>query len=140
MASFKYKKIERPGLPSSYCPVLPIKITGKGELIETVALLDSGADVSAMPRGLAEILELDLSGEKTLVRGIGGASEAVKTNVEVIIQVDHERMKINLPLFVILDANIKFPFILGREVFFSQFEITFRENEHKISLKKLSRS
>ena len=56
-----------------------------------VALLDSGADVSVLPKGVAELLGIDLKGSKEEVVGVGGKVEAVETNVSIVVSGAHEK-------------------------------------------------
>lgn len=59
---FKYKTIKRPDGTQVKTPSIPLLLNGK-ENIQTIALLDSGADISAISKDLAEILGLDISGK-----------------------------------------------------------------------------
>ena len=61
--SFRYKRVKRPdGEVKS--PSIPVILSGKATKFEFVVLLDSGADISAIPKSVAELLGLDLSGKK----------------------------------------------------------------------------
>ena len=75
---FKYKTVKRPDGTEVKTPSIPILLSGK-EKIETIALIDSGADISAISKDLAEILGLDLSGEHNAAYGIGGKVDAIDT-------------------------------------------------------------
>ena len=61
--SFSYKSVKRPDGTEVKTPSIPVVFSGK-EKFETLALLDSGADISAMSEDVAEILGLDLNGER----------------------------------------------------------------------------
>ncbi len=135
---FKYKKIERPPpIPPIFSPVIPVTLKSENEQVDVIALVDSGADTCAIPKGIAEILSLDLSGEIKPVLGVGGEGKCITTKVTVIVQHGHEKYMIPVELKVILDSHDKFPVILGRKDFFEYFEITFKEIEKKIALKKV---
>ena len=58
--SFNYKTVKRPDGTSVKTPSIPILLRDK-EAFETIALLESCADISAMPKDVAEILGLDFS-------------------------------------------------------------------------------
>lgn len=134
--TFKYKLIERPEpLKPIRSPSVPITLAGPKDSIDVVALVDSGADTSAIPRGIAEILGLDLSGERENIIGIGGKSPAVKTLARITIQRGHERYSFPLKVYVLLEAE-DFPILVGRQGFFENFDVTFRENDKKLILKK----
>jgi hypothetical protein len=98
-------------------------------------LLDSGADISAMPKDVAEILGLDLSGKKEPAFGIGGQVSAVPTSVNVSIEKGHERYNFRIPVKVIL-GNYDFPVLLGRAGIFDKFKITFDHSNEKVFLKR----
>ena len=137
---FKYKKIERPPpIPPIFSPVIPVTLKSEKEQVDVIALVDSGADTCAIPKGIAEILCLDLSGEVKPILGVGGEGKSVTSKMTVIIQHRHEKYMIPVEVKVILDSHDKFPVILGRKNFFEYFEITFKEAEKKIVLKKVYR-
>lgn len=57
----KYKEIARPSpLKPTKAPVAPVVLHGKsGNPIYVVGVIDSGADITAVPKGIADLLELD---------------------------------------------------------------------------------
>lgn len=132
---FKYKIIKRPDSTTVKTPSIPIQLIGK-ERFETIALLDSGADISAIPLSIAEILGLNLNGEKSHAYGIGGKVDSIQTNMNIIIEKGHEHYNFQIPVKVIL-GNYDFPVLLGRTGFFDKFIISFDQNKEKISLKKI---
>lgn len=134
---FKYKTVKRPDNTEVKTPSIPILLEGK-EKFETIALLDSGADISAIPLAVAEILGLDLSNEKTPAYGIGGKVDSIETRVKVIIEKGHEHYTFQIPIKVIL-GDYDFPIILGRAGFFDNFIISFDQNQEKVSLKRVIR-
>ena len=67
--SFKYKIVKRPDGTTVKTPSIPLQLQGD-QSFDTLALVDSGADVSAIPKSIAEILGLDLSGKKTYAYGL----------------------------------------------------------------------
>lgn len=134
--TFKYKLIERPPpLNPIHSPSVPITLTGPKDSMDVVALVDSGADTSAIPRGIAEILGLDLSGEREDIIGIGGKSPAVKTSARITIQKGHERYSFSLAVYVLLEEE-DFPVLLGRQDFFENFDITFKDRDRRLILRK----
>lgn len=133
--TFRYKQIERPGLPPSFCPVIPITLVGK-ESMDASGLIDSGADFSAMPKDIADILGLDLSGKQEKIRGIGGETKAVTAKLSLIVEKGHERYSIPVEFKVLLQIESDFPILLGRKNFFEGFKITFDERGQKVILKK----
>jgi hypothetical protein len=132
--SFNYKTVKRPDGTEVKTPSIPILLNGS-ERFETVALLDSGADISAIPRGVAEILGLDLSGEKTPAFGIGGKVDSVESTVNLTVEKGHEKYSFKIPVKVIL-GQYDFPILLGRAGFFDKFVISFDQSQEKVFLKR----
>ncbi|NYZ76301.1 retroviral-like aspartic protease [Candidatus Micrarchaeota archaeon] len=136
--TFRYKKINRPApLEPIHAPAIPITLIGRKEKLDVIALVDSGADVSAISKDLADILGVDLAGKQEEVVGIGGKVPSVRTRIDASIRNAHERYTFTLNVMVVLDEKIEFGILLGRRDFFENFDVTFRENEEKIILKKV---
>ncbi len=135
--SFRYKAVKRPDSTIVKTPSIPIILHGT-EPFNTLALLDSGADMSVLPLPIAEILGLDMSGEKLPAYGIGGIVESVQTKVVVTIEKGHEHYNFSLPVKIVL-GKYDFPMLLGRAGFFDRFIITFYHAGEKIVLKWRSR-
>jgi len=131
---FKYKTVKRPDGSEVKAPMIPILLKGK-ESFETLALVDSGADISAIPLALAEILGLDLSSEKTPSYGIGGKVDSIETKINIAIEKGHEKYVFQIPVKVIL-GSYDFPVLLGRAGFFDKFIISFDQTQERIALKK----
>jgi len=132
MMLFKYKAIKRPDGTLSRCPVIPISFKD----FDTMALIDSGADISAMSKEMEESLKLNMKGKEDIAFGIGGKVKSINSNIQFLITQKHERYNLRIPVKIILD-NFSFPFLLGRKGFFNEFIITFDENHEKVSLKKV---
>ena len=132
--TFKYKDIPRPNSTRSTSPSIPVTLSGNGGKYEFMVLLDSGADISAIPQHMAELLNLDLNHEKEEAFGIGGKVPAIPTSMNIEISKKHERYSFKIPVKVILDGY-DFPPLIGRAVFFDKFEITFKQSDKKVILK-----
>ncbi len=98
------------------------------------ALIDSGADISVIPKDLAEVLDLDLSGEKEISYGIGGKIEVKTTKMEILLKKGRDEYRFVIPVQVVLTGEEP-PIILGRKVFFEKFIISFDEARKKIKIK-----
>lgn len=137
--SFRYKQIERPTpLEPIKAPTVSLTFAGK-EKVGIIGILDSGADVSAIPMSIADILGLDLSKEKEQIVGVSGKTFAIKTSLTATVERGHEKYTFPLAVYV-LDASIDgdFPILIGRKDFFYNFNITFKEKEGRIILKKVN--
>lgn len=135
--SFSYKQVERPDKTLVKIPAIPITLFGD-ETFETVALLDSGADISAMPKSIAQMLGLKLEGEVIDSFGIGGAVKSTEEKVRIQVSKGHEVYNFTIPFKVIL-GKYDFPILLGRLGFFDKFRIIIDQNKEKVSLKRVSR-
>src|SRR3989344_672035 len=123
--SFKYKAIKRPNGELVKLPLIPVAITGKSSIkVEVGALIDSGADISIVPKDIAEFLVINLDGEKDRYKGIGGEVDVINTILQINIQKGHESYDFQIPAQVIL-TDEKIPFLLGRTKFFDEFQILF---------------
>lgn len=134
---FKYKIVKRPDGTEVKTPSIPVTLAGK-EVIDTIALIDSGADISAISRDMAEILGLDISGKHFPAFGIGGKVDAVDTKISLTVQNAHEKYTFLMPIKVIL-GNYDFPVLLGRAGFFDKFVVIFDQAKLSVSIKKVSR-
>ena len=135
--TYKYKRVNRSDKSDIKSPSFSVTLWGAGQRYEFVALLDSGADVSVIPKDVAELLGLDLNWAKEEARGIGGKVFAIQTNMNIELGKPHEKYSFRIPVKVILDnGEEELPIILGRVGFFDKFVITFDQKNEKITLKK----
>ncbi len=136
---YKYKKIEnRPINEKTKTPLIPITIRGNIS-IDTTGIPDSGADVTAIPLGMAEAIGLDLSAKKEKCVGVGGWVDSIPSSMYIRLGNEHENYTFLIPVKVILD-KYEFPILLGRQGFFNQFVVSFDESEEKVTLKKKNKS
>lgn len=133
--SFRYKSVKRPDGTEVKTPSIPILLSCK-EKFETIALLDSGADISAIPSAVAEILGLELKGKITPAYGIGGKVDSITTRMSITIEKGHEHYTFQIPVKVIL-GDYDFPILLGRAGLFDKFVISFDQSQEKVSLKRV---
>ena len=135
--SFKYKSVRRPDGTLVKVPAIPLTIFGK-ENIDTIGLLDSGADISAMSKDMAKLLGLKLDKKIDFAFGIGGKVKSIQATINILIEQKHERYNLGLPIKIILD-DYSFPLLLGRAGFFDEFIITFDQPKGRVVLKKITR-
>lgn len=116
-------------------PTIPVTLKGDSSFsMKVLALVDSGADVSVIPKGLAEVLNLDLSKETQISYGISGEVKVKNSNMTITVQKNREKYTFAIPVQVILDDSA--PIILGRQGFFEKFIITIDEKNKKVQLKR----
>ena len=130
---FRYKLVPRSNGTATKSPSIPVTFHTEHKL-GVLCLIDSGADISAMPRGIAEALGVDLSGVRSHAYGIGGMIPCALATVRVQVGTQREHYQLDVPFQVALSSD-EFPVLLGRTCFFDTFEITFLQRKRKIRLK-----
>ena len=135
--TYGYKVVSRSNPTRSKSPSIPMILSGNVTKFEFTVLIDSGADISAIPKHVAELLGLNISGKREQTFGIGGSVPAVESKMKVEFGKPHERYSFDLPVKVIL-ADYDFPPLIGRSIFFDKFIVTFKQNEQKVELKATS--
>ncbi len=135
--SYRYKNIKREDGVERKLPYIPINVRGSGSSwIETMALVDSGADVSVIPKDFAELLGLDIGGKREKANGLGGEVEVVNSFMQINIRYKHESYTFSIPVQVIMEKT-RIPVILGRDGFFDKFIIEFDHYAERIKLKNV---
>ncbi|MCR4327490.1 MAG: retropepsin-like domain-containing protein [Nanoarchaeota archaeon] len=137
--SFNYHQLPNKKGSDIRTPTIPVTLKGKSEAeIRVYALIDSGADISVIPKALAEVLNLDLSGKSESSYGIGGEIKVKTSKMGVTVAKGHEKYNFMVPVQIILGGEEP-PIILGRRGFFENFIVTLDESTKKIKLKKVVR-
>ena len=131
--SFKYKPIQIKSGKTLYRPMIPLTIEGK-EKINLIGILDSGSDISIIPREIAEIINIEYVGENEISGIYGMPVKAKQGRVRIEFGKGREISCFDIPVLVPLKEGISV--IIGRLGFFEQFKITFSEAERKIEFKK----
>ena len=119
--------------------MINVTLSNGSNIFKTMALLDSGADVSAISSDIAELIGLDIDGPRDVSRGVAGIIESVERKVNISFGRDHEMYKFTVPvkiLFIDESESSSLVPLLGRDGFFSEFKISFDEANSKFSLKK----
>jgi predicted aspartyl protease len=133
---FKYRHIPRTDGTLHRAPCIPVyERDAQGRVLEILALVDSGADTTVVPKKLADALGLQL-GEESETGGIGGKVKARKATFPFMVRKGREWHTLTIPALVLMDEAVNIPVLLGRNGFFEQFDITFRQAQEKIVLKK----
>ncbi|MBM3234362.1 hypothetical protein FJZ19_04700 [Candidatus Pacearchaeota archaeon] len=134
--SFKYKVVKRPDGTEVKTPSIPITLFGQTRF-DSIALLDSGADISAIPKDIAEILGININAKSEPSFGIGGKVDSIESKMRIAVEKGHENYMLTIPVKVIL-GDYDFPILLGRAGFFDEFVISFFQKEQKVTLKKVA--
>ncbi len=93
--------------------------------------VDSGADVSLLPRNFGVLLGLDLSTNLGEMRGIGEAIVPLSLQ-QVRLKIGEENISARVAVALINEV----PYILGRLDVFKLFKISFQEYESKVLVER----
>ena len=132
---YKYQAVRRPDSTLRKVPSVPITLIGPSESVNIIALLDSGADISAISRDIAESLGLDIKDTTSLAYGLGSKFKTVEKRLKMKFGKGNENHVIDLPIRIVIDP-IDFPPLLGRYGFFDRFEITIIDALQGVWLKR----
>ena len=94
--------------------------------------IDSGADISLVPRNFGVLLGLDLTQNLGQIRGIGEAIVPLSLQ-NVIVRLESYEVKIKIAVALINEV----PYVLGRHDFFKLFKISFQEYDGKVVMEKI---
>lgn len=127
---FPYLKLFKGDKPR---PLLPVKINYKRGSEDVLALLDSGADFTFIPRHIASEVGLQLKPKNMMeVTGVGGMVQVFKTQATLVFMIDDEEIALTrVNVLVPEEPDFRFT-LLGRDTIFKEFVITFDEYEKKV--------
>jgi len=112
-------------------PFIPVSIRNHGNSIDTMAMLDSGADTSILPYEMGLALGVDWSRQPDLwhLEGFGGQLETKKLVVDLVIGNWH-------PLRILFGwtNNNDVPVLLGQLNFFHLVDICFYRSRQLVEL------
>lgn len=132
--SFKYKSIKLRSGDIIYRPMIPLTIEGK-EKLDIIGVLDSGSDITILPKEIAEIIKPNYTGENEISGISGNIVKAKQGKIRISFGKGRESYNFDVPILVPIEKE-DVPIIIGRWGFFEQFKITFSEAERKIYFKK----
>lgn len=131
--SFRYKPVKLKSGKVIYRPMMPLILEGH-EKIDVFAILDSGSDISIIPKEIAEILGIKSEGENEIYGLAGIPIKSREAKVKISFGKGHENYTFDIPVFIPEKEDISI--IIGRQGFFEHFNITFSEAVKKIIFKK----
>jgi hypothetical protein len=119
-----------------YRPKIPVTISYSGNRIETYGFIDSGSDITILPKEIAKVLGIELTGRQAEIGGIGGG--LLKVVIEFVnLDVGGtflSQIKVHIPTEESKDVD---QLILGHEPLFQDFNINFEYNAKRIVLNKI---
>ena len=110
-------------------PVAKVTLTNRGISIPEIFYVDSGADLTLVPRSIGEILKLDdPTGQETFdIKGIGEKGVPIVLR-PVRMQIGNFQFQARIGWALSEDI----PMLLGREEIFPLFDILFSKNRKTI--------
>ncbi len=112
-------------------PVIPISLNNNSITVRYEVLIDSGADFSILPAGLAEILEINLDKSKKIYFASATGEITGGSISELNIDLNGKIFKTKV-VFANLPKNVG---ILGQFGFFDKFKVSFDLKKKEIELK-----
>lgn len=114
-----------------FFPIIPLRFYLNKKVVDSSALIDSGATVSIFRLDFADYLGLKIEkGKKIYLGGVGGRIKGYLHKLPVEIA----NKKIILPIVFSYEYTISLN-LLGREEFFKNFVILFDEKRKRVELK-----
>jgi len=128
-------------------PLVHVRIKHGGESLRTIALVDSGATCSFLPRDIADLLDVEFPSETRESVGAGGLFQTYLCEIDMIEVLKGTRICTqfkNIKVFIPVEYDAIPYAILGRDSIFLEHDITFREHRQHTILrqpkKKVKRS
>ena len=126
---FDFRKEKSRLFGNIYRPVAKLLIIHKNNKVPQIFYVDSGADITLIPRSVGEILELSNPKPSESFEIMGISEKGVPIVLRrVQILLNGLRIFCRIGWSLIEDV----PLLLGREDFFKYFDITFERNKRTV--------
>jgi hypothetical protein len=127
-ASFPFTKQESEAFGHIARPIIRVTLRAEsGELFDTTALLDSGADVSMFSPSIAQIMGLEIRrGKRKVFRGLGGKVEAYLHRIHLKIGPLQFYARVAFPA-------VEIPNLVGRLDIMKDIDVIFKD-ERRVSM------
>ena len=128
---FSYRQVVSRGVVRTL-PIVPLRLFGPTKHVDLLALVDSGAEQSAMSLKLLEYLNLSGDGATAVqIIGVGG-----KESRGYVLEVDQQLGKYRWTSPVVFSEAIESPVILGQAGFFEFFTVTFKRRSLEMDIRR----
>ncbi len=111
----------------------------------TFGLVDSGADISFIPRSISEILRLDLD-DATIKTTESASGEFETYRTSMYLEIIYEKQRVGVGVIDVavsktdrLTEDLEKQILIGRRGLFDEYKITFNEADKTISLTRIAR-
>jgi hypothetical protein len=130
--TFPYREERSKIFGRIYRPVARVKFEFGGEWIPEWMYVDSGADITLIPRSVGDLLGFEVNKGKIVdITGVGGGTVPVIVK-KVMMCVGEEILDARVAWALIEDV----PPLLGRMDVFDKFDVIVREEEKEVVFKK----
>ena len=130
--TFPYREEQSKFFGLIYRPVARVKLNSAGEWIPEWMYVDSGADITLIPRSVGDLLGFEVNKGKIVdITGVGGGTVPVIVK-KVMMCVGKEIFDARVAWALIEDV----PPLLGRMDVFNKFDVIVREEEKEVVFKK----
>lgn len=133
MIEFSYRKEYSPVLGEIYRPSAEVILKHNDKIVLFYPYIDSGADITLIPRSLGEMLGLELDDNIIELGGLGDNKVPV-----LIKKIEIKVGRYLLPIHVAWALIEEIPPLLGRKDLFTGFLISFDEENKVIQFKAKS--
>jgi len=114
-----------------FFPVIPLRFYLGKKVVDSSALIDSGATISIFRGDVADYLGIQVEkGKEIFLSGVGGR---IKGYIHKL-KIETAGKKFFCPIVFSYEFTVSFN-LLGREGFFKHFQIVFDEKRKQVSLK-----
>lgn len=126
---FAFRKERSSLFGEIYRPVTKVVLANRDHRVPEIFYVDSGADITLIPRSVGEILAFDNPTPAEIIdlKGIGGKGVPMVVRKAAMFL---GGLKISSRIGWALIEDV--PLLLGREDFFKYFEVTFSRNRKTI--------
>jgi hypothetical protein len=112
-------------------PLLKVSLTGPGDAVDSLALVDSGADVNVLPWGLGVRLGFAWNPNKATLRVLGAVDRAAA--MPVLVRMNFGDFPPVTQAFAWCQSE-DVPLVLGQTNFFMEFDICFFRTQLEFSV------
>lgn len=134
MVTFKYRKEKGRLGQTVERPVALVEFRAAGGVwISEYLYIDSGADITLIPRSVGDLLGFELNPDEAIkeIGGIAGGLPTVRRQVQ--LKIDKQEIDVEIAWALIEDV----PLLLGRKDVFDAFHITFKQDRGLVIFKKV---
>ena len=138
--SYKFKKFRLEDGTYTKRPIVDIILKNDDKYLEFGAILDSGSDLTTIPKAVADYLGLKTEDREIEMMGYKGMGKVKESKVTIIFKGKAQRQEeilSNVPVAVMQDPEEE-DVILGTTGVFGCFQIVFNDNKN-LTLTRLSK-